>query len=145
MTPTAPCPRQSPLTHPKNPDPTTADLAILQGTWVQVSMEEDGILNPPDTHGAPGATVTIRGNSFSVTSAEGQVLLTGLFELDATTTPKSVTWIDSIGPDAGKRLPASYTIDPNHFTFIAANEGAPRPTIFRTTPGQTMRAFVRRR
>jgi uncharacterized protein (TIGR03067 family) len=124
-------------------DASAADLAMLQGRWVQVAMAEDGVIDPPDSHGAPGATTTIRGNSFAVTTVEGHVLLEGRFELDAGTTPKSITWIDAIGPDAGKRLPASYTLDPNRFTFIAADEGAPRPTAFRTHPGLTMRSFTR--
>ena len=130
---------------PKENDLSTADLAMLHGTWEQVSMEEDGVFNPPDTHGAPGAKMTIIGNSFSVTLENGHVLLTGIFELDASTEPKSITWIDSIGPDAGKRLPASYILDGDRFVFIAADEGAPRPTEFRTMPGLTMRSFVRRR
>ena len=44
-----------------------------------------------------------------------------------------------------RRLPASYTLEGDHFIFIAGNEGAPRPTVFQTTAGQTMRSFVRRR
>ncbi len=107
-------------------------------------MEEDGVFNPPDTHGAPGAKMTIIGNGFLVTMAEGHVLLEGTFELDARTEPKSITWIDSIGPDAGKRLPASYILDGGSLVFIAADAGAPRPTDFRTKPGLTMRSFVRR-
>ena len=49
-----------------------------------------------------------------------------------------------MGPDAGKILPAIYKLDGDHFVFIAGDEGAPRPTEFRTGPGQTMRSFVRR-
>jgi len=124
-------------------DLSTADLAMLQGTWEQISMEEDGVIDPPDTHGAPGATTTIIGNGFSVMTRDGHVLLEGTFELDARTEPKSITWIDATGPDAGKRLPASYILDGDRFVFIAADEGAPRPTDFRTKPGLTMRSFVR--
>lgn len=124
-------------------DASTTDLAMLQGTWEQVSMEEDGVCDPPDIHGAHGATTRIVGNRFSVTTAQGCVLLEGVFELDAGTDPKSITWIDSIGPDAGKRLPASYILEAGRFVFIAADEGAPRPIAFRTVPGLTMRSFVR--
>jgi uncharacterized protein (TIGR03067 family) len=136
---TAPLPPEAPST------PSAADLAMLQGTWQQVSMEEDGVFNPPDTLGAAGAKTTITGNGFSVTMADGHVLLAGTFELDARTEPKSITWIDTTGPDAGKRLPASYILDGGRFVFIAADEGAPRPTEFRTRPGLTMRSFVRSR
>ena len=107
-------------------------------------MEEDGVVDPPDMHGAPGAKASIIDNLFLVTTVEGHVLLEGIFELNAAIEPKSITWIDSIGPDAGKRLPASYILDGGHFVFIAADEGAPRPTVFRTKPGLTMRSFVRR-
>jgi uncharacterized protein (TIGR03067 family) len=87
----------------------------------------------------------IRGDCFEVRTAEGGLLLEGRFTLDATAMPKAITWIDSIGADAGKHLPASYRLEGDRFTFIATDEGMPRPTVFRTGPGQTMRSFVRRR
>ena len=120
------------------------DLAALQGCWEQVYLEVDGVPNPPDDYTAPDTFLVIKGNSFSVRRNSGEVMLEGVFELDASTSPKSITWVDSTGPDAGKRLPASYQLERDRFTFIAADEGAPRPTIFRTGPGLTMRALARR-
>jgi uncharacterized protein (TIGR03067 family) len=125
-------------------DASARDLALLQGAWEQVAMEEDGVCDPPDSFGANGARTAIAGNRFSVRTAEGEVLLEGVFELDAAPSPRSITWIDSTGPDAGKRLPASYTLEGDRFVFIAADEGAARPVVFRTGKGQTMRSFVRR-
>jgi len=124
--------------------PSSRDLAALQGAWEQISFEENGIPNAPDQTGAPDAITTFAENHFAVRTPEGVVLLEGHFELDASTSPKSVDWIDAIGPDAGKRLPAIYQLDGDHFIFIAADEGAPRPTAFHTGAGQTMRSFVRR-
>ncbi len=121
------------------------DLAELQGSWEQIDLEADGVSNPPDEHGSPGALTTFTGNHFAVRTVEGSLLLEGHFTLDAATTPKSVTWIDSIGSDKGKKLPASYKLDGDHFVFIAGDEGAARPIVFSTIPGQTMRRFVRRR
>jgi len=126
------------------PCPSELDRQALQGTWEQIALEASGIANPPDEHSAPGALPTIEGDQFRVTTQEGEVLLQGCFTLDASTTPKSITWIDAIGADAGKRLPASYTLDGERFVFIAADEGMPRPTRFSTTPGQTMRTFMRK-
>lgn len=123
---------------------TSADLAELQGSWEQVYLEVDGIPNPPDRHTARDALTVIAGNNFCVRRSTGEVMLEGIFELDAATSPKSITWIDSIGSDAGKRLPAIYKLDGSSFTFIAADEDAPRPMSFRTEPGLTMRGFVRR-
>lgn len=125
-------------------DESQRDLTLLQGVWEQTRLEADGLVNPPDDLGAPGALTTIAGSTFSVRTIEGSLLLEGAFVLDASTTPKSIVWIDSIGDDKGKSLPASYTLDDERFEFIAGNEGAPRPTEFRTEVGQTMRTFVRR-
>lgn len=127
------------------PQDSGHDLAALQGAWEQVGMEADGIPDPPDDHGAPGALTLIRGNHFEVRTAAGELLLEGDFTLDASATPKAITWVDSMGTDAGRHLPASYRLEGDHFVFIAADEGAPRPTVFRTVPGQTMRRFVRQR
>jgi uncharacterized protein (TIGR03067 family) len=120
------------------------DLAALQGMWEQVAAEENGVCNPLDAYGGPVLT-TFHHNHFAVRrAADGVLLLEGRFELDAAASPKAINWIDAIGPDAGKSLPAIYKLDGDHFVFIAADEGAPRPTEFRTSAGQTMRTFVRR-
>ncbi len=120
------------------------DFQALQGAWEQTSLEDSGVLNPVDAHSAPGAITTIDGDGFEVRTVEGKVLLAGRFSLDSTTVPKSITWVDAIGDDAGKQLPASYRLEGDEFVFIAADEGMPRPVVFRTGPGQTMRTFVRR-
>lgn len=120
------------------------DVAALQGSWEQIGLEADGVSDPPDLHSAPGALTTFLGDQFAVRAIDGSLLLAGTFTLDASTTPKSITWIDSMGSDMGKKLPASYQLDGDNFVFIAGDEGAPRPTVFHTVPGQTMRTFVRR-
>ncbi|MGE7955602.1 TIGR03067 domain-containing protein [Pseudomonas sp. NPDC089530] len=119
------------------------DLQQLQGAWEQVAFEDNGVIDPPDEHGAPGALTLISGQGFRVVTLEGELLLAGRFTLDASTQPKSITWVDSIGADSGKHLPASYQLEGDHFVFIAADEGQPRPTVFRTGPGQTLRRFIR--
>ncbi|WP_338568662.1 TIGR03067 domain-containing protein [Pseudomonas canadensis] len=123
---------------------TDPDFQALQGAWEQTSLEDSGVLNPIDAHSAPGAITTISGDCFEVKTVSGEVLLAGRFFLDSSTVPKSITWIDSMGDDAGKHLPASYRLDGDEFAFIAADEGMPRPTFFSTGPGQTMRTFLRR-
>lgn len=123
--------------------PTFSDLQKLQGKWLQVRFEENGIVNPPDTHSAPGAILTIDGNSFHVGVPGYETILEGTFALDARTSPKAITWIDAIGEDAGKSLPAIYDLSDEHFTFVAADEGMPRPTEFSTREGLTLRSLVR--
>ena len=110
---------------------------------MQVAFEENGFCGP-DEHGGTGAVTTIDGSRFIVRGVQGELLLEGAFTLDASVEPKAITWVDAMGADAGKRLPASYVLSGDRFTFIAADEGDPRPTVFRTGRGQTMRSFVRK-
>lgn len=133
------------MSPPSPPCPDAHELEKLQGQWEQTELEDNGIINPPDAHSAPGALTTISGDRFEVVTRDGEVLLAGSFTLDTRTTPKSIIWVDTMGSDAGKQLPASYVLDGDHFTFIAADEGMPRPLQFSTESGQTMRTFVRRR
>jgi uncharacterized protein (TIGR03067 family) len=122
----------------------TGDLAALQGIWKQVAVEVDGVANPPDEFSAPGILTTITGTRFAVHAPDGTLLLEGDFTLDETTSPRRVTWIDSMGPDTGKRLPAIYDLNGDDFVFNAADEGAPFPATFRTMQRQTLRRFVRK-
>ncbi|HET8553748.1 MAG TPA: TIGR03067 domain-containing protein [Rhodanobacteraceae bacterium] len=123
--------------------PSRRDLAALQGVWKQVAFEENGVIEPPDTHGGNGALTTIRGHHFTVHATTGELLLEGVFTLDASTTPRIMTWIDAMGSDKGKPLQAIYRLEGDHFVFNAADVGHPRPIEFKTGPGQTMRTFVR--
>jgi len=126
-------------------DPDADDLAALQGIWQQVAFEENGVPDAPDSTGAPDALTLIDGHHFQVRTLAGELLLEGRFTLDASVTPKAITWIDAMGPDAGMPLPASYRLEGDRFVFIAADAGAARPLAFRTVPGLTMRSFVRYR
>lgn len=126
-------------------DGTARDLRRLQGEWMQVRFEENGIQDAPDDHSAPGAVLTIRGETFHVAVPGGAPILEGRFVLDAATAPKSITWIDATGADAGKPLPAIYTLDDTTFTFLAADADMARPDAFGAGPGLTLRSFERRR
>jgi len=124
---------------------TEKDLELLQGTWEQVGIEADGIANASDEYSAAGTLTIFDRDEFSVVSAEGNVLLKGKFRLDATTIPRQATWVDEMGPDAGKHLPGIYNLSGDNFVFVAAGEeAAAKPTDFRTETSQTLRRFVRR-
>ncbi|CAN5922838.1 hypothetical protein BH11MYX3_BH11MYX3_39250 [soil metagenome] len=119
------------------------DIAALQGIWEQTALEADGVTDPTDSYGTDLLT-TFAGHEFTVRAPDGTIVLAGTFTLDASTDPRSITWIDSMGADRGKQLPAIYTLDGDRFTFIAGEEDAPRPQVFETAPGQTMRTMRRR-
>lgn len=120
------------------------DLKALQGRWEQLSLEIDGVVNPPDDLSPPGGVTTFTGDRFAVHAPDGVLLLEGAFTLDASTDPKQVNWTDAIGPDSGKMLAAIYRLEGDHFVFVAADAGAPRPVEFHAGPGQIMRIFARR-
>jgi uncharacterized protein (TIGR03067 family) len=120
------------------------DLRALQGFWEQVALEINGVNLPQDDLSPDGGITCFNGNRFTVHAADNTLLLEGTFELDESATPKQIDYIDSIGPDAGKELPAIYKLEGDVFTFVAAGEGSSRPTIFRTGPGEVMRTFARR-
>src|SRR6185312_15901100 len=117
------------------------DLEMLQGRWEQVALEIDGVVQPADDLSPPGAITSFTGDRFAVHAVDGALLLEGRLVLEASTDPKHVDWIDAIGADAGRRLPAIYRLDGNHFVFVAADTGAPRPAAFNTGSGQVMRTF----
>jgi uncharacterized protein (TIGR03067 family) len=125
-------------------DASARDLAALQGAWEQVDFEENGVANPPDEYGPQGALTTFHGNHFAVRAADGTLLLEGSYTIDASTTPRSIIWVDAMGADKDKPLLACYTLDGDEFVFIAADPGGPRPTVFRTVPGLTMRTLARK-
>lgn len=117
------------------------EIARLQGVWRQVACEIDGVRDAVDEFGLQ-PRVAFSGNSYVVTRANGTVVIEGRFIVDPAQ-PKAIDWIDTIGADAGKRLPAIYELDENQLVFCAADEGQPRPTTFRTGPGQVMRIHRR--
>lgn len=124
-------------------DKTSLDLKMLQGTWSQILFEENGIVDPPDSHSAPSAIMTVLDNRFHVAVPGQETILEGTFILDATTLPKFITWTDATGADAGKSFPAIYELSEDRFIFVAADEDMATPTEFRAGPGLTLRSFTR--
>lgn len=119
------------------------DLKQFQGRWRQVRFEENGIVDPADTHGAHDAIMTIVGETFHVAVPGEEALIEGRFVIEDDASPKRIDWIDSIGSDAGKRLPAIYTLSQNTFEFAAADADMERPQDFTGGSGITIRGFVR--
>jgi uncharacterized protein (TIGR03067 family) len=118
------------------------EMQKLQGTWIQIECEVDGIRNPPEDYGdRPRATLT--GNTFIVTRADGSIAIKGTFAIDPTREPKALDWTDTFGADAGKTFPAIYMVDGDRLIFCAGNAGQARPTEFRTRKGQVLRIHQR--
>jgi uncharacterized protein (TIGR03067 family) len=98
------------------------EMRKLQGFWKQIVYERDGVSEPPDERGWE-PIVAIVGDTFVVTLADGSTPISGKFRLDPTTDPKTIDWLDEVGEDAGKTIPAIYSLQGDRFTFCAAYEG----------------------
>lgn len=120
------------------------DLDLLQGIWEQVDCQIEGGTPLYGGLSLAGMHVTFAGNEFTVASADGAVTLKGTFQLDATTIPRQLTWIDTIGLDCGKPITAIYSVSENRFVLVFARNGAVNPTDFRADVDQTLCRFVRR-
>ena len=118
------------------------EMKKLQGVWKQIAYERDGVTEPPDEQGWEPTTIFL-GDTFVVTLADGSTPIKGTYELDPTKDPKTVDWLDTIGENAGKMLPAIYSLENDRFIFCAAYSGLSRPTEFRTRPGQVLRVSQR--
>ena len=118
------------------------DVDGLQGAWQQLSFEADGNPSASDENAAANVTV-FSANDFTVYGIDGSVMLRGAFSLNEELRPKTVDWIDAIGPDAGKTLPGIYELDGDRLRFVVGESGGPRPTRFATRLGETMRSFRR--
>jgi uncharacterized protein (TIGR03067 family) len=123
-------------------DAIEREMNKLQGTWKQIGYEKDGVAEPHDEEGwAPRLTIT--GDTFMVTLADGSIPIRGTYKLDPTRAPKTIDWTDTIGEDAGKTFLAIYCLEGDRLAFCAACPGQERPIEFRTRPGQVLRVNQR--
>lgn len=120
------------------------DLSLLQGTWLQIAYERDGLVDPIDGEQGWSPRTEISGQNFTVTIADGSTILSGVFKLDQTRYPKEIDWTDKAGSYASKRtIKAIYTLNRTDFVFCAAYDGKARPTEFKTKSGQVLRRMRR--
>ncbi|MEO8553097.1 MAG: TIGR03067 domain-containing protein [Kofleriaceae bacterium] len=115
-----------------------SDRERLQGTWRQVEAQSD----IADEHGVDefGTDVltTFEVDRFTVHRTDGTVLLHGTFVLHA---DNASDWIDAIGPDAGRVLPARYQLSERELVFVVGDPD--RPASLDRQPTQVLRRLVR--
>jgi uncharacterized protein (TIGR03067 family) len=120
------------------------DLSGLQGSWLQIGYERDGLIEPIDDEKNWQPVTHISGKTFTVTIADGSTVLNGVFNIDPTQYPKTIDWIDIAGPIASDRtILAIYRLTEREFEFCAAYDGALRPKVFSTAPGLVIRRMRR--
>ena len=120
-----------------------SDLELMQGTWRELFHERDGVAQFEQEHGWQPVT-RIQGHTFSVTIADGSVVLVGTFELFADQRPRAIDWHDVSGPYASDHvIPAIYEVTETSLAFCAAYNGGDRPKQLRSGPGLVLRRMER--
>jgi uncharacterized protein (TIGR03067 family) len=116
------------------PSPRAADphnTKSLQGDWIPVKGELGGKPMPD----ALLKTISLKlGNGTYDVSVGGQADQ-GTYEVDASTTPKSMVIKGTVGPNAGRTIPAIYELEDQTLRLCYDLSGAQRPREFSSAVG----------
>ncbi|MDO8344844.1 MAG: TIGR03067 domain-containing protein [Cellvibrio sp.] len=119
------------------------DLKLLQGRWIQIKCNSDGVDNPLDEF-KHNPELEISENTFSVFASSGELIIAGVFKINPMAHPPSIDWTDTYGTDKGKTFPSIYTLSENKLVFCAANDDMERPGTYEPGYGYTIRYFERK-
>lgn len=121
-------------------DAAKKDVQKLQGTWVMLSYEDDGKLDPQfkDAH------QMFDGDKYEVKAGE-KTLRKGSFVLDPTQKPAAIDLLPAIGPYKGKRLLGIYVLDGDNLKTCFGDPGKERPKKFESAAGTDQSQVVYKR
>lgn len=121
-------------------DPVKQDLAKLEGKWVIVSYEKDGVkLDAEEVKELP--SLTIKGKEYTWSNGERP----GSFTLDPTKKPKTIDYTITAGDDKGTVELAIYEITGDTWRDCFAPAGKPRPSEFAAPEGSGNTLIVYKR
>jgi uncharacterized protein (TIGR03067 family) len=118
-------------------DPTKGDLDKLAGTWLTVSLVNNGKTlvdekNPPKE--GPATKLAYDGNKWMIKVGD-KTVASGIFKIDATKTPKEIDIFDESGVKNDKTKLGIYELDGDTYKFCLVPAGKPRPTEFTSKEG----------
>ena len=122
---------------PSKDNGTKDELAKLQGTWLTVSLVNNGkkLVDdkaPPKEGSTP--KFVYEGNKWLV-KVEGKTVASGVFKIDATKSSKEIDIMDETGAKNDKTKLGIYEIDGDRYKFCLAPAGKPRPKDFTSKEG----------
>ena len=103
------------------------DLKKMQGDWVVVSMEVDGMRIPDDD--AQALFRTVKGDKYTV-SRYRKTAGKGTIKLDATKKPRAIDALPDGAAEKAKPLLGIYEFEGNKLKLCFARAGMARPTEF---------------
>jgi uncharacterized protein (TIGR03067 family) len=113
------------------------DLDRLRGTWLTVSLVNDGktLVDEKDAPKAgPTTTLVYDGDKWMVKVGD-KTVASGVFKIDSAKTPKEIDIMDESGAKNEKTKLGIYEIDGDIYRYCLAPPGKPRPTGFRSKEG----------
>jgi len=105
-----------------------ADQKPLEGKWLLVSSEQEGVSKPAEELKG-GGTYMIFENQEVIARSEDQSVSLGTYSLDPS---KSPSWYNRVMPDGTERL-GIYRIEGDQLFLCLGERGKTRPSEFRTT------------
>ena len=124
----------------EKPVPRTSTAGEFEGEWKMVS----GVMNgrPMDESLLKWVRRTFAGD-VSTVQAGPQTMLKVQFTTDASTSPKSIDYLNLAGSNKGKTQLGIYRYDGDLLTINVAAAGAPRPASFDAAAGDTLTVWKR--
>jgi uncharacterized protein (TIGR03067 family) len=118
-------------------DPSKGDLDKLRGTWLTVSLVNDGKTvadekTPPKA--GPATKLVYEDNKWMIKVGD-KVVARGIFKIDATKKPKEIDVMDESGVKNDKMRLGIFELDGDTYKFCLAPAGKPRPTEFTSKAG----------
>src|SRR5437660_1667824 len=124
-----------------------SDLDRLRGTWLAVSLVNDGKTlvdekTPPKE--GPVTKLAYEGDHWKIIVGD-KTVATGKFTIDAAKTPKEIDILDETGTRNEKTKLGIYELNGDTYKYCLAPAGKPRPTEFTSKPGSGHSLGVSRR
>ena len=115
---------------------TQNELAKLRGTWLTVSLVNDGktLVDDKTKPTGPATTLVYDGDKWMVQVGD-QTVAHGTFKVDVAKTPKEIDVFDESGLSNDRTKRGIYEISGDTYRFCLAPAGKPRPTEFSSKPG----------
>jgi uncharacterized protein (TIGR03067 family) len=118
-------------------DPVKGELARLRGTWLTVSLINDGktlVSDKDPPKDGPVTKLVYDGDRWTVKVGD-KTVATGILKVDPTKSPKEIDVMDESGKKNDKTKLAIYELDGDTYRFCIAPAGQPRPTEFASKAG----------
>jgi len=122
---------------PSKDDPAKVDLGKLRGTWLTVSLVNNGktlVDEKTSPREGPTTKLVYEGDKWMINVGD-KTVATGKFTIDATKKPKEIDIMDDSGARNEKTKLGIYELDGDTYKYCLAPAGKPRPKDFTSKEG----------